>query len=135
MKKSNKQLGTAFERELAKILSDNGFWVHLLRQTEAGQPADMIAVKNCCAFLIDCKVCSNDVFPLSRIEQNQRYAMLKWDKCNETNSLFALKMSDGSIYFLSLDLLSSPKDSVADKEFIETNGIPLDEFFLKAGVK
>ena len=53
---SNKKLGNSFEAELCEILSQHGFWAHNLAQNAAGQPADVIAVKDGEAFLIDCKV-------------------------------------------------------------------------------
>lgn len=71
----NKTLGNHFEGELCELLAENGFWAHNLAQNQAGQPADVIAVKNDVAILIDCKVCSNDRFSLSRIEDNQEMAM------------------------------------------------------------
>ncbi len=102
---SNKSLGNSFERELADKLAEKGFWVHLLQQSHAGQPADIIACIGDVPFLIDCKVCQNDRFPLSRIEENQRTAMHLWDMRGNSNAYFALKLSDGSIYmhhYLSL---------------------------------
>ena len=57
---SNKKLGNSFESELCEILSMYGFWCHNLAQNSAGQPADVIAVRNGKAYLIDCKVCSTD---------------------------------------------------------------------------
>lgn len=65
---SNKSLGNSFETELCNLLSVNGFWVHNFASKSEGQPADIIAVKDQKAYLIDCKVCTNNTFPLSRIE-------------------------------------------------------------------
>lgn len=64
---SNRKTGTTFESELCEILSQNGFWAHNLAQNSAGQPADVIAVRNKTAYLIDCKVCSRNKYSLSRI--------------------------------------------------------------------
>ena len=64
---NNKKLGNSFETELCEILSKNGFWVHLLNANRAGQPADILAVRNKVSYLIDAKVCSEGKFPLSRI--------------------------------------------------------------------
>lgn len=98
---SNKSIGTGFEEELAEMLAQKGFWVHLMRQTEAGQPADMIACKNGKAFLIDAKVCSNDEFPLSRIEENQELSMKRFSDTGNEGGWFAFKLSDG-VYILPL---------------------------------
>ena len=73
--KSNKALGNAFEREFCEELASKGFWVHNMAQNKDGQPADVIAVIDGYPFLIDCKVCAHDKFPLKRIEENQRNAM------------------------------------------------------------
>ena len=95
---SNKTLGNSFERELADKLAQHGFWVHLLQQNQAGQPADIIACISDTPFLIDCKVCLNDRFPLTRIEENQHTAMALWDKTGNQYAYFALKLSTGEIY-------------------------------------
>ena len=91
MKVINKKLGNKFEKELSEILYDAGYWVHLLNQNKNGQPADIIAVKNRMAFLIDAKVCSYEVFPFKRIEENQHLAMDMWIECGNIEPYFALK--------------------------------------------
>ena len=91
MKVINKKLGNDFEKELSEILYDAGYWVHLLNQNKNGQPADIIAVKNIKSYLIDAKVCSYEVFPFRRIEDNQRLAMDMWQECGNTTPYFALK--------------------------------------------
>ena len=107
----NKHLGTLFEKELAKYLDEEGFWVHLLVQNANGQPADMIAVRNHKTYLIDAKVCSSVGFPLSRVEENQELAMTKFNIRNQdNNSWFALKFKDG-IYMVDLsDMLYFKKE-------------------------
>ena len=87
----NKKIGNDFEKELSEILYDAGYWVHLLNQNKNGQPADIIAVKNIKSYLIDAKVCSYEVFPFRRIEDNQRLAMDMWQECGNTTPYFALK--------------------------------------------
>jgi hypothetical protein len=64
-----------------------------------GQPADIIAVKNEIAYLIDAKDCKNDVFEFRRIEDNQDMAMIKWEMCGNNQGLFALNTSKG-VYML-----------------------------------
>ena len=51
---SNKKIGNGFETEFCEKLFQNGYWVHNIAQNAAGQPADVIAVRNGVAFLIDC---------------------------------------------------------------------------------
>ena len=90
---SNRKLGNDFESEFCEILAEHGFWVHNFALKKSGQPADVIAVKNKTASLIDCKVCENDEFPLSRIEENQRLSMELWEDCGNGRGWFALKTS------------------------------------------
>lgn len=96
----NKKLGNKFEKELSEILYDAGYWVHLLNQNKNGQPADIIAVRNGGAYLIDAKVCTYEVFPFRRIEDNQHLAMDMWTECGNTTPYFALKCRN-EIYMVS----------------------------------
>ncbi len=97
---SNKSLGNAFERELCELLAGAGFWAHNLAQNQSGQPADIIAVRDGQAYLIDCKVCSKGKFNLRRVEENQDSAMNLWRHCGNNSGLFAIKL-DGQIYMMS----------------------------------
>jgi Holliday junction resolvase len=107
---NNKTLGNSFENEFAQILYDNGFWVHLLNQNKSGQPADVIAAKNGKVHLIDCKVCSDNTFPLSRIEENQDMAMDMWKECGNGIGWFALKTEFG-IYMLTHYVMKAWRNS------------------------
>lgn len=96
---NNRKLGNTFETELCEILFRNGYWVHNLVQNQSGQPADVIAVRNTVAYLIDCKVCSGKGFPLSRVEENQDSSMSLWSNCGNGEGWFAIKL-DGMIYMV-----------------------------------
>lgn len=98
--RNNKYLGNKFEKELSEILYDAGYWVHLLNQNKNGQPADIIAVKNKKAYLIDAKVCSLEKFAFKRVEENQRLSMQMFIECGNTTPYFALKARN-EIYMLS----------------------------------
>lgn len=127
---SNKQMGNVFERELAQILYDAGFWVHLLNQNQDGQPADMIAVKNQKAYLIDCKVCATKKgFDRSRIEDNQDLAMTLWKACGNLNGWFALKLKE-DIYFILHSVIKTFRSSqrTLSPEDIRACGIPLKKW-------
>lgn len=93
---SNKKLGNSFETELCEILAKEGFWAHNMAQNSSGQPADVIAVKDGEAFLIDCKVCSQGKFQYSRIEENQDLSMELWRECGNGVGWFALKFETGT---------------------------------------
>ena len=104
---SNKKLGNTFESDLCDTLYENGFWVHNMTQNKAGQPADIIAVRNGKAYLIDAKVCSNNEFPLKRIEENQSLAMELWSDRGNGQGWFALKLNDDEVYMLPYILLKA----------------------------
>ena len=101
---NNKQAGTEFEREFCEILAIDGFWSHFMGGNRNGQPADIIAVRNGRAYLIDAKDCQNDRFVLSRIEDNQHMAMRCWEICGNNQGLFALKTSKG-VYMLTYGMV------------------------------
>lgn len=98
---TNKKLGNGFEQELCEKLFEYGFWVHCLTQNKAGQPADIIAVRNKQAYLIDAKVV-NSVrgFALSRVEDNQALAMDLWNMQGNGQGWFAFKLQTDEIYML-----------------------------------
>jgi Holliday junction resolvase len=97
---SNKKDGNNFEREFADLLYNMGFWVHLLSQNQAGQPADVLAVRNGKAYLIDCKVCSGKGFSTSRIEENQTLAMSEWYARGNGVAWFAIKFKNSSEVYM-----------------------------------
>ena len=102
---SNKKLGSDFEGRFAHELSNLGFWVHLLTQNNAGQPADLIASKDGKAALIDCKVCEKGYFRLDRVEDNQIQAMSLWEECKNGPGWFALELPTGQVRMFSLQQL------------------------------
>lgn len=101
---SNRKTGTDFEREFCKLLADDGYWVHNFGQKISGQPADVIAVKGKQAYLIDCKVCADGRFVLSRLEENQRFAMALWAAKGNGTGWFAVHIND-TVYMVSLNQL------------------------------
>ena len=104
MKVINKKLGNDFEQELCEILADAGYWVHNFANRKNGQPADIIAVKNGKAYLIDAKVCMYEVFPFRRIEENQHLSMDMWIECGNVTPYFALKARN-EIYMVSYEFI------------------------------
>ena len=110
MQTDNRTNGGRFEQELSHELAEHGFWVHVMQQNKAGQPADIIAVKGKFHTLIDCKVISdNNGFPFTRVEENQKYAMKLFQrKCGEL-CYFALKLPDGEIHLINLERLETLK--------------------------
>ena len=127
---SNKKNGNEFEREFAELLYDMGFWVHLLSQNQDGQPADVIAVKNKKAYLIDCKVCSTRKgFDLSRMEDNQDLSMELWKDCGNGEGWFAVKL-ESQIYMIphfTVKAFQNQQSAMSPKDVFEC-GKPLDKW-------
>lgn len=129
---NNRTLGNAFETEFCELLSEHGFWCHNMAQNAAGQPADVIAVKDKKAYLIDCKVCSHNRFPLSRVEENQHFAMQVWAAYGNGDGWFALKVEDEIImipYLLVLHL--SYEKSSLDLTDIREQGVSFGKWLKK----
>lgn len=115
---TNRKLGNSFESVFCEILFREGFWCHNLAQNQAGQPADVIAVRDGKSYLIDCKVCSRGRFPFSRIEDNQHTAMRAWQESGNGTGWFALKC-EGYIFMLDYDTLkrlSKTQSSISFKD-------------------
>ena len=133
MVKSNRAVGNAFEQEFSELLYAYGFWVHRLTQDSAGQPADVIAVKNKTAYLIDCKDCSAKGFDLRRVEENQITAMQLWDECGNGQGWFALKVPTGDIYMLPLVVVLAYKNGQSSLSYAEIHemGKPFEDWVKK----
>ena len=99
---NNKRAGTRLERTFCQQLAKDGFWVYFTNGNK--QPADIIAVRDLNAYLIDVKNCKNDRFVFSRIEDNQRSSMQRFDECGNNKGLFALNTSKG-IFMLRYDIV------------------------------
>ena len=98
---TNKKLGNSFEQELCEKLAEYGFWVHCMAMNKSGQPADIIAVKNKQAYLIDAKVVSSPRgFALSRVEENQDLAMDLWAQRGNGQGWFAFKLPTNEIFMI-----------------------------------
>ena len=129
---NNRTMGNTFEDELCNILSGYGFWCTNLAQKKSGQPADVIAVKNKKAYLIDAKVCSDNKFPLSRIEENQDLAMEMWKDCGNGIGWFALKLGN-QVYMIShyvMKAYRNQQSSLSEKCIFEL-GMPIEKWVKK----
>ena len=129
MKNSNRKIGNSFESELCEKLYTCGFWAHNMAQNKAGQPADVIAVRNSKAYLIDAKVCSDGGFKLSRIEENQDLAMTQWSERGNGVGWFAIKIN-GEIYMICHHdmALYAKSMSILSYSDIRDYGIPFDRW-------
>lgn len=130
MTNDNRRVGTGFEKQLCMSLSGYGFWAHNLAQNSQGQPFDIIAARNGKSYPIDCKDCAKDIFKMERIEENQSSAMFLWRETGNGEGWFALRMTNGAIYFLpfsKLESLSLSKAVLSASE-IRRFGIPLGKW-------
>lgn len=128
---SNKKVGNDFESDLCDIFAEHGFWVHNFAQKIAGQPADVIAVRNRQAYLIDCKVCSSDFFSFSRLEDNQILSMDLWKDSGNGTGWFAVKFDD-RIYMMPSVLMKTEAfqggKSRRKENWFQAFGTPLDQW-------
>lgn len=111
---NNKELGSSFEKEYADILSEYGFWVTFLtpKKHVGSQPCDLIAIKNDKTFLIDCKTCKSHLFPIDRIEENQRQAYEKYRECgNKDPFILAIKHQE-KIIEINMDTIDFNKKNI-----------------------
>jgi len=106
---SNKKEGNNFEAEFTELAGSKGFWAHRMTANVDGQPADVIICKNNIPILVDCKDCKNNIFKLSRIEENQELAMIKWIEKGNKYALFALKVSS-EVYIIPYEKLISLRE-------------------------
>lgn len=130
---TNKRLGNDFEREVCEILVKHGFWCHLLNQNKSGQPADIMAVRNKEAYLIDAKVCSSRGFALSRMEENQELAMELWKECGNGQGWFALKVPTGEIYMIPHICIKAHQEIQSHLSFSEIAilGKPIEKWVMR----
>ena len=126
---TNKKIGNDFESDFCEILFNEGFWTHNLAQNASGQPADVIAARNGKTYLIDCKVCSNQGFALSRIEENQDLSMELWKDTGNGDGWFALKVEEEIVMIphFSIKALMREK-SVLNLTDIREYGVKLERW-------
>lgn len=110
MANQNKKVGNAFEQEFCEILAQHGFWAHNLAQNRQGQPFDVIAAKDGATYVFDCKVCEDDVFDLSRIEENQENAMKLWESKGNSVGRFVFKTRRVGVKIVPISYLLMLRD-------------------------
>lgn len=122
---NNKTLGNKFEKDFAKYLSNKDYWVHFLEGAAhtGSQPCDIIAIRKDFPELYDCKTLNNKngLFPISRIEENQRLAFQKLRKCRNHKTIFALAILwNNNIYIVDFDDINFNDKSIDLKEIKPT---------------
>lgn len=104
------------------MLYGYGFWAHNLKQDNSGQPADVIAVRNKVAYLIDAKDCEKDYFLLSRIEENQDLAMTLWGEVGNGDGWFAIR-TKGEVYMVAYSILSNLRKTLKRLSYDDIHNI------------
>lgn len=106
---NNKKLGTEFEREVVRLLSQKGYWVHFITPDARGsQPFDIIASRNDSPFVIDCKTSAKKWFNISRLEDNQITAFELWLDRGNKHAFVFIKYND-KIYCIPYRMLKGLK--------------------------
>lgn len=92
---NNKKLGTEFEREVVRLLSQQGYWVHFINPNESGsQPFDIIASKDDKPIVLDCKTSAVKTFRIDRLEENQILAMERWFERGNNKAFVYIKYNE-----------------------------------------
>ena len=68
---SNKELGNSYENYVIRELQKKGYWVHLLKDNQNGQPFDIIAIGSQFILCLDAKHCVGNRFDFKNIRENQ----------------------------------------------------------------
>ena len=106
---NNKKLGTEFEREVVKLLSQKGYWVHFITPDASGkQPFDIIASKDNSPIVGDCKTNATKWFNISRLEDNQITALDLWLRTGNSRAFVFIKYND-KIYCIPYRMLQGLK--------------------------
>ena len=122
---NNKKLGSKFEKDFADFLSKQGYWVHYIEAAAytGSQPCDIVAIKRDFPELYDCKTLNNKngLFPISRIEENQRLAFERLRDCKNHETDFALAILwNNDIYYVFFDDIDFEKKSIDLKKLCPT---------------
>lgn len=124
---SNRQKGNELERIVADILAKKGYWVHNFNLGRAGQPVDLIAVKNCEAKIIEVKDCSKEFFEPHRIEDNQYLSIGKWWSCNwNKNAYFAIRINE-QIYIVDAEKIIETERRLTEID-LNIMGVKIEHF-------
>ena len=118
---NNKVLGSNFEKDFANFLASKNYWVHFIEGAAhtGSQPCDIIAIKRDFPELYDCKTLNNKngLFPISRIEENQRLAYERVRECRNPETIFSLSILwNNNLYYVDFDDIDFNKKSIDLKE-------------------
>lgn len=101
MGKTSQINGKKFEQKLCQYYANNAYYVIYNEKGVTGsQPCDIIIIKHNIVTLIEAKNLdtSTGLFPIKRIEMNQRLAYKRFLACDNTNFVLAINWNRSSIY-------------------------------------
>jgi len=99
---TQKKIGNETEQRVVALFMMDNWWVHLFAYNSAGQPCDIIALKDDKSILADVKHCDNEKFVLSRIESNQESCFRYASECGVRHCGFIIAYDIG-LYWLGFD--------------------------------
>lgn len=107
------------------FLAKKGYWVHYIEGSAhtGAQPCDVIAIRRDFPELYDCKTLAakNGLFPISRIEDNQRLAFQRLRKCRNRKTFFSLAILwNNDIYIIDFDDINFSEKSIDLKDIKPT---------------
>ena len=117
MKNNNKIIGSNFEKDFMQYLANKGAWVHFIEGTAhtGSQPFDILTLKRDFATIYECKTLANKngLFPIDRIEQNQRLAFKRIRECGNEETDFVLAILwNNDIYFIHFDIIDFTQKNI-----------------------
>jgi len=96
--------GARFEKWFQNDLKRMGYWaLRIPTGADGSQPADIIAVRDGHAMLVDCKVVGNKSgrFPFTRVEENQKLAYIKWARTgNGCDTYYFAMLWEDKVYMI-----------------------------------
>lgn len=124
---NNKRIGNEFEKDTAEFFRRQNYWVYRIPDKINGQPFDIIAAGHGTVYVIDCKVCCNDVFDKNRIEENQISSMKMFLKANpDFWAGFMFKFADSSVVFAPFTAVTESQSGSIKKQEIIEMGVKAD---------
>lgn len=91
---SNKELGNTYENYVIGQLQKKGYWVHLLKDSQNGQPFDIIAIGSKYIYCLDAKHCVGKRFDFENIRENQLNSFEYLSQFNNPNVIRGFVIGD-----------------------------------------
>lgn len=113
----NKKIGNDTELIIAKLFKEYGYWCHIFNSNYAGQPVDLVAIKNYKVWLCDVKHCDKPYFLLSRVEPNQWDTMQYAKECG-IKRVGVIAYYNNEAFYIDYNALKRLKDENIKRVYI-----------------